>query len=111
MEIIAVIFVALIFSAWLRISQYRQDVEMKTMASPLSLAIQDLIATAGGIYLSITLLVSFLQIIVPDKVVISYLYFFARCYLKDFLIGVPLSFLYGYGIQTCSFVTIGMDHK
>ncbi len=70
MEIIAVIFVALIFSAWLRISQYRQDIEMKTMASPLSLAIQDLIATAGGIYLSITLLVSFLQIIVPDKVVI-----------------------------------------
>lgn len=49
--------------------------------------------------------------IFPDKVVISYLYFFARCYLKDFLIGVPLSFLYGYGIQTCSFVTIGMDHK
>ena len=36
----------------------------------MSLAIQDLIGTAGGIYLAITLLISFLKIVIPDKIII-----------------------------------------
>jgi hypothetical protein len=38
-----------------------------TKPSPLSEAIQELIAMAGGIYISLLLLVTFLQLELPDK--------------------------------------------
>lgn len=47
-----------------------EKVEVEPVSSPLSLAIQDLIGTAGGIYLAITLLISFLKIVIPDKIII-----------------------------------------
>lgn len=42
------------------------EVPEHTKPSPLSQALQELIATAGGIYLSLVLLVSFLQVNVAD---------------------------------------------
>ena len=36
--------------------------------SPLSTVVQELIATAGGIYLSLIMLVSFLKIELPEKI-------------------------------------------
>ncbi|EEG76789.1 hypothetical protein [Dethiobacter alkaliphilus] len=44
-----------------------QEVPEHAKPSPFSQALQDLIATAGGIYLSLVLLVSFLQMDVADK--------------------------------------------
>lgn len=38
--------------------------------SPLSLAIQELIAVSGGIYLSLVMLISFLKLDIPDKILI-----------------------------------------
>lgn len=70
MWVIGCIFLLIIYGIWLRSCRYRKKVEIEAVSSPLSLAIQDLIATAGGIYLAITLLVSFLKIIIPDKIVI-----------------------------------------
>ena len=54
----------------MRSYKYRKKVEVEPVSSPLSLAIQDLIGTAGGIYLAITLLISFLKIVIPDKIII-----------------------------------------
>lgn len=42
------------------------EVPEHTKPSPLSQALQELIATAGGIYLSLVLLVSFLKIDLPE---------------------------------------------
>lgn len=56
-------------SLWLRIDRYRNSLEeLTTKASPLSLAVQELVATAGGLYLSIVMLISFLKIDLPTKV-------------------------------------------
>ena len=64
------IFLLLIYGIWLRSYKYRKKVEVEPVSSPLSLAIQDLIGTAGGIYLAITLLISFIKIVIPDKIII-----------------------------------------
>ena len=73
------LFIALLItlSLLLRIQNKRgnksQQVEVPEHArpSPFSTALQELIATAGGIYLSLVLLVSFLQIDIADQWVIS----------------------------------------
>ena len=58
-------------SLWLRVQYYRNHLNgAETRASPLSLAIQELIATAGGIYLAIIGLTSFLKLDVPEKVLL-----------------------------------------
>lgn len=41
--------------------------------TPLSTAVQELIATAGGIYLSLIMLISFLKIELPEKISIGIL--------------------------------------
>ena len=64
-------FGSLGYSLWLRSCSYRKEIELKQRSSPLSLAIQELIAIAGGIYLSLIMLVSFLKISIPDKINIS----------------------------------------
>ncbi|MBP2630904.1 MAG: hypothetical protein H6Q70_1532 [Firmicutes bacterium] len=64
--IIALFFSFLGYSIWLRSRNCRKETEQKS--SPLSLAIQELIAIAGGIYLSIIMLVSFLKISIPEKI-------------------------------------------
>lgn len=54
-----------------QLSLYRDkewDVIGESKASPLSRAITNLIGTAGGIYLSMVLLFTFLEVNVPDRV-------------------------------------------
>ncbi|WP_110953119.1 hypothetical protein [Anaerosinus massiliensis] len=68
MGIIIVFCFCLGYSVWLRSCNYRKEFEVEKKNSPLSLAIQELIAIAGGIYLSLIMLVSFLKISVPEKV-------------------------------------------
>jgi hypothetical protein len=56
-------------SLWLRLLRYRDTAAaVETRASPLSLAVQELVATSGGIYLAIVALTSFLKLEMPDRV-------------------------------------------
>jgi hypothetical protein len=68
---IAVLFLILliIFSLALRMKHFRRTVEAPdSKASVLSIAVRDLVATAGGVYLSLVMLVSFLKMDIPEKV-------------------------------------------
>lgn len=59
----------IVFSLIMRIRIYRNTIEnVDVKPSPLSMAIQDLVATAGGLYISFVTLVSFLKLDLPDKV-------------------------------------------
>lgn len=64
--IILIILLGLLFSLWLRTRCYRQLDDVRI--SPLSQALQDLIGVAGGIYLSLIMLVSFLKLTMPEKI-------------------------------------------
>lgn len=56
-------------SLWLRVQSYRSSINgVETKVSPISLAVQDLVATSGGIYVAIIALTSFLKLDMPDKV-------------------------------------------
>lgn len=66
---------ALAYSLWLRTDRMRQEAQVAPKGSPLSQAIQELIAVAGGIYLSLVMLASFLKLTLPDKVEIGALAF------------------------------------
>ncbi|MBU2701950.1 hypothetical protein Ga0466249_003077 [Sporomusaceae bacterium BoRhaA] len=69
-ELILLLILCLFFSLSLRlrIKVLRQSSELsQTQASPVSTALTDLVSTAGGIYLSLILLVSFLKVDVPEK--------------------------------------------
>lgn len=63
------IFAIIAWSLRLRVKRFRQvlDNNIETKATPLSLAIQELIAVAGGLYLSLVMLVSFLKVEIPEK--------------------------------------------
>jgi hypothetical protein len=65
-----VVFLVLIgFSLWLRVRRYRGSIAgVETKTSPVALAVQELVATAGGVYLAIVALTSFLKLDMPDKV-------------------------------------------
>lgn len=63
-------FLLLTFSFLQRLKQYRQmNSTNEIKFSPLSLAIQELIAISGGIYLSLVMLVSFLKLDIPNKII------------------------------------------
>jgi len=62
----------LLYSLWLRICRFRQILETESKTSPLSLAIQELVAMAGGVYLSLVMLVSFLRLEIPEKVLLHH---------------------------------------
>jgi hypothetical protein len=69
-ELILLLILCLFFSLSLRlrIKVLRQSSDLsQPQASPVSIALTDLVSTAGGIYLSLILLVSFLKIDVPEK--------------------------------------------
>ncbi len=56
-------------SIYLRVSNYRNTLDgVETRSSPLALAVQEMVATAGGLYLSLIMLVSFLKIDLPSKI-------------------------------------------
>lgn len=63
------IMLLLVISIFLRVHDKvrAHEVPEHVNPSPISQAIQELIATAGGIYLSLVLLISFLQINLAEK--------------------------------------------
>ncbi len=59
----------IVLSLWLRVRLRRDSVAgVETKSTPVAAAIQELIATAGGVYLAIVALTSFLKLDMPDKV-------------------------------------------
>ncbi|MDW7651034.1 MAG: hypothetical protein SCK29_00175 [Bacillota bacterium] len=70
MQALIILLILLVASLQLRIHNKKRfeshEVPEHTKPSPLSEALQELVATAGGIYLSLVLLVSFLQIDLAD---------------------------------------------
>lgn len=67
--LLVVVLVLIGLSLWLRVRHYRDSVVgVETKASPVALAVQELVATAGGVYLAIVALTSFLKLDMPDKV-------------------------------------------
>lgn len=60
----------LILSLLERFKHFRQIHNSDIKNSPLSLAIQELIAVSGGIYLSLIMLISFLKLDIPDKILV-----------------------------------------
>lgn len=80
--VLLLLLMILTLSVWQRIKYFRKAIdENKLKASPLSLAIQELISIAGSIYLSLIMLVSFLKLNFPETIT-----------LFDFSID-PLAFL------------------
>lgn len=71
MFIIILLLLLIVLSLLMRVTNKRRSLtfEMPENAkpSPFSEALQELIAQAGGIYLALVLLVSFLHIEVPDR--------------------------------------------
>ena len=55
-------------SVWMRICHSRTIDSAKAKATPFSAAVQELVATAGGVYLSVIALTSFLRLDIPEKV-------------------------------------------
>lgn len=76
--LVLIILVA-IGSVWLRVCRYRMVIDsvnqVEPKPSPFSIAVQDLVATAGGVYLSLVMIVSFLKLELPEKITISILSF------------------------------------
>lgn len=67
--VVALLLILVGCSLWLRVRRYRDDIfGVETRASPLSMAVQELMATAGGVYLAIVALTSFLKMDMPDRV-------------------------------------------
>lgn len=56
-----------VWSIWLRVCHLRTVDSGKVKPSPVALAIQELVATAGGVYLSMVALVSFLRLNIPEQ--------------------------------------------
>ncbi len=69
--LLGILLIILVLSVWQRMQLFRKALEeSKLKVSPLSLAIQELIAISGGIYLSLIMLVSFLKLNIPDIIMI-----------------------------------------
>jgi len=67
--VLLLVLIILALSVWQRIKYFRKTVdEHKLTASPLSLALQELVAIAGSIYLSLIMLVSFLKLNIPETI-------------------------------------------
>ena len=62
---------AIVWSVWKRVCRLRALDSSVVKKTPFSSAVQDLVATAGGVYLSIIALVSFLKLNIPEKVVVD----------------------------------------
>ncbi len=72
----AVILFCVLLSLTERVKQYRRrdkdwSIIGEAKASPLSLALANMIGVAGGIYLSLVILVTFLELELPAKVNIA----------------------------------------
>ncbi|VBB08037.1 Hypothetical protein LUCI_3302 [Lucifera butyrica] len=66
-----IILCGTLWSLWVRADRFRHSAEQTdTKASPFSIALQELVATAGGVYLSFIMLVAFLKLEIPDKILL-----------------------------------------
>lgn len=66
--LIMALSVVISWSIWMRMCRCRNNPATKEVkASPLSIAVQEIVATAGGIYLSLVMVVSFLKLDIPEK--------------------------------------------
>ena len=67
--LLIILGIAISISLWLRTRHIRSQLTQGGVtASPLSQAIQELVGTAGGIYLAIIALTSFLKIEIPERI-------------------------------------------
>ncbi|BCV21146.1 hypothetical protein [Moorella sp. Hama-1] len=64
------LFLLFLLAVRLKTRSYRSS-NVEAIASPASRALAELVAVAGGIYLSLVLLVSFLKIELPEAVAIG----------------------------------------
>ncbi|KYZ77117.1 hypothetical protein AXX12_03000 [Anaerosporomusa subterranea] len=58
-------------SIWMRMCCLRAVDSSKVQQTVFSIAVQELVATAGGVYLSIIALVSFLKLDIPEKLAVA----------------------------------------
>lgn len=76
---LVLILLLLMGSVWLRVYRSRTLLDnaplLEPKPSPFSTAVQDLVATAGGVYLSMVMVVSFLKLELPDKITVGILSF------------------------------------
>ncbi|MDF2571261.1 MAG: hypothetical protein K0R55_2865 [Sporomusa sp.] len=76
---LVVIILIVIWSIWLRVCRSRVAMDnlpqVDPRPSPFSNAVQELVATAGGVYLSLVMIVSFLKLELPERITISILAF------------------------------------
>lgn len=69
--VLSLVLLFLALSVWQRIQYFRKTLDQNNMkVSPLSLAIQELVAISGSIYLSLVMLVSFLKLDIPTTIII-----------------------------------------
>lgn len=66
-------------SVWLRVCRLRASADslpqIEPKPSPFADAVQDLVATAGGVYLSLVMMVSFLKLELPERITVNFLSF------------------------------------
>ena len=76
---LVLIVLMVIGSVWLRVCHFRMSLDnippVEPKPSPFSTAVQDLVATAGGVYLSLVMIVSFLKLELPARITISIITF------------------------------------
>ncbi|WP_425060913.1 hypothetical protein SCACP_16730 [Sporomusa carbonis] len=76
---LVLIILVVMWSIWLRVCCSRVSLDnmpqVEPRPSPFSNAVQDLVSTAGGVYLSLVLIVSFLKIELPERITIGILSF------------------------------------
>ncbi|CVK17595.1 MULTISPECIES: hypothetical protein [Sporomusa] len=76
---LVLIILLLMGSVWLRVCRSRTLLDsaplLEPKPSPFSTAVQDLVATAGGVYLSMVMVVSFLKLELPEKITVGILSF------------------------------------
>ena len=77
--LLILIILVIMGSVWLRICHLRASVDSMPQVdpkpSPFSDAVQDLVATAGGVYLSLVMIVSFLKLDLPERITVTFLSF------------------------------------
>lgn len=70
LAIILILLLLLTLAIRAKVGLYRSS-QVEPVASPVSRALAELVAIAGGIYLSLVLLVSFLRISLPETIAIG----------------------------------------
>lgn len=69
--VLLLVLITLASSVWQRMKYLRKTLDGNDLkVSPLSLAIQELVAISGSIYLSLVMLVSFLKLNIPTTIMI-----------------------------------------